>query len=318
MMTGRVFVEIAVNVPQVSGLFHYHLPDDLAGLVVPGSLVIAPFGNRQVQGVVLRLLEVPHVSETRPIEALLDVDPVLTPAQIELGRWLSETYITPLAACFSPMIPPGLGQQADTLYHLNKRDFDPSTLGSIQLRLVRLLEQRGDLRGRQIDAAFNRQVWRPAARTLVNRGWLAARPVLQPPSVRPKTVRTVQLACSPLEAGARLESVGRAGSEAQQRRQAILRFLIREALPVEAPWVYAVSKGNLQDLQKLEEEGLVLLGESETWRDPLERLNIAANIPLILTQDQQKAWQEVQRGLHAIASSTPLPGPYLLHGITGS
>jgi primosomal protein N' (replication factor Y) len=318
MMTGRVFVEVAVNIPQVSGLFHYHLPDELADQVVPGSLVIAPFGNRQVQGVVLRLLDSPQVSETRAVEALLDAQPILTPAQIELGRWLSEAYIAPLAACFGPMIPPGLGQQADTLYHLNKRDIDISTLGSIQLRLVRLLEQRGDLRGRQIDAAFNRLAWRPAARTLVNRGWLAARPVLQPPSVRPKTVRTVQLACSPQEAEARLDSVGRAGSEAQQRRQAILRFLIHEALPVEAPWVYAVSKGNLQDLQKLEEEGLVLLGESETWRDPLGRLNTAANTPLVLTQDQQKAWQEVQRGLQAVAANTPLPTPYLLHGITGS
>src|SRR5512138_901975 len=120
-MTGPIFVEIAVNVPQVSGLFHYHLPEELAGQVVPGSLVVAPFGNRQVQGVVLRLLDRPEVSETRPIAALLDLQPILTPAQIELGRWLSDTYLAPLAACFSPMIPPGLGQQADTLYHLNQR-----------------------------------------------------------------------------------------------------------------------------------------------------------------------------------------------------
>ncbi len=317
-MTETIFVEIAVNVPQVSGLFHYHLPKDLADQVVPGSLVVAPFGNRQVQGIVLRLLDRPEVSETRPIEAILDAQPILTPAQIELGRWLSETYLAPLAACFSPMVPPGLGQQADTLYHLNERNFNPSTLGSLQLRLMRLLEQRGDLRGRQIDAAFNRLAWRPAARTLVSRGWLSARPVLQPPSVRPKTVRTVQLACSPQEAEARLESIGRAGSAALERRQAILRFLIHEALPVEAPWVYAVSKGNLQDLQKLEEEGLVLLGENETWRDPLDRLNIITSNALLLTQDQQKAWQDVQAGLQAAARNDLLPAPYLLHGITGS
>ncbi len=317
-MTETFFVEIAVNVPQVSGLFHYHLPEALVGQVVPGSLVVAPFGNRQVQGVVLRLLDRPEVKETRPIEALLDAQPILTPAQIELGRWLSDTYLAPLAACFSLMIPPGLGQQADTLYHLNQHAIDTSALSSMQLRLVKLLEQRGDLRGRQIDAALNRIAWRPAARTLINRGWLAARPVLQSPSVRPKTVRTVQLACSPQEAEARLEQVGRAGSAALERRQAILRFLIRESLPVEAPWVYAVSKGNLQDLQKLEEDGLVLLGENETWRDPLDHLNIAANPPLVLTPDQQKAWLNLQQGLQAVANDALPSAPYLLHGITGS
>ncbi len=317
-MTETVYAEVAVNLAQVSGLYHYHLPEDLAGQVVPGSLVVVPFGSRLVQGLVLRLLDTPEVSETRPVDDVVDSQPILTPAQMELARWLSETYLSPLATCLSPMIPPGLGQQADTIFHLNERSYDPSTLGNIQVRLIHLLEQRGDMRGRQIDTALPHLAWRPAARALVKRGWLAARPVLQPPSVRPKTVRTVQLACSPQEVEARLESVGRAGSEAQKRRQAILRFLIREGLPVDAPWVYAASGGNLQDLQKLEEDGLVVLGENETWRDPLGRLQIATTEPLILTGDQQKAWDSVQNGLQAIARGETLPTPYLLHGITGS
>jgi primosomal protein N' (replication factor Y) (superfamily II helicase) len=317
-MTDTVYVEIAVNVPQVSGLFHYHLPPDLAGQVVPGCLVVAPFGNRHVQGVVLRLIDRPEVNETRPVEALLDDQPILTPAQMQLAAWLSDTYLSPLAACFGPMIPPGLGQQSDTLFHLNERNVDTAKSGSLQQRLVQLLKKRGDLRGRQIDAALPHINWRPAARTLVKQGWLAGRPVLQPPSVRPKTVRTVQLACSPQEAEARLETLARAGSAALQRRQAILRYLIQEGLPVNAPWVYAVSGGNLQDLQKLEEDGLVALGESETWRDPLEQLKISASEALVLTEDQQKAWGSVQNGFQTILQGGPLPAPYLLHGITGS
>ena len=55
-MPSTLYVEVAVNVPQVSGLFHYQVPPELAGQVVPGSLVIVPFGQRQVQGIVLRLV----------------------------------------------------------------------------------------------------------------------------------------------------------------------------------------------------------------------------------------------------------------------
>ena len=173
---------------------------------------------------------------------MVDPQPVVNPMQIELARWISENTLTPLAACFGPMIPPGLDQQADTLFHLNPGPIYLSTLGSLQQRLVRLLQERGDLRGRQIDAALPHVNWRAAARGMVKHGWLVTRPVLQPPSVRPKTVRTVQLACSPEEAEGRLEGLGRAGSAALERRQAMLRFLIREPWPVEVAWVYAAER----------------------------------------------------------------------------
>jgi len=313
-----VYVEVAVNIPQVSGLFHYHLPPEMTAQVVPGSLVVVPFGNRQVQGVVLRQVPEPEVAETRPIEGLLDNQPVMLPAQMELARWMSRSTLSPLAACFNPFIPSGIGQQADTLYHLNRPGHETSSLSGLQLRLVRLLEQRGDLRGRQIDAALPRLNWRPAARALLRRGLLAAHSVLQPPSVRPKTIRTVQLACAPQEAETRLEGLGRAGSEALKRRQAILRFLIKEPWPVEASWVYAMSGGNLQDLQKLEEEGLVALSESETWRDPLDRISVTISEPPVLTTEQAEVWERVCGAIHNLSSGEPAPAPFLLHGITGS
>lgn len=100
-MAQITYVEVAVNVPQVSGLFHYHLPDELVSQVVPGSLVVAPFGNRPVQGIVIRLLERAEVRETRAIEAVLDPQPVVTPAQMELARWLAESTLSPLAACLT-------------------------------------------------------------------------------------------------------------------------------------------------------------------------------------------------------------------------
>ncbi len=317
-MPDSIYVEVAVNVPQVSGLYHYHIPDELTGQIVPGSLVVVPFGGREVQAIVLRLLSQPEVRETRPVQTVLDPQPVLTSVQMELARWLSEETLAPLALCYNPMLPPGLSQQSDTLFHLNSQAIDEKKLSPAQARLVHLLEQRGDLRGRQIDAALPRQGWKAAARALTRRGWLQTRAILQPPSVRPKMVRTVQLAVSPREAEARLESVGRAGTAALERRQAILRFLMREPWPVEVAWVYASCGGSMQDLQRLAEDGLVALGESETWRDPLERLTVDSSEPPLLTEAQQAVWKTLQGGIRQAAGSGGLPLPYLLHGITGS
>src|SRR5690606_16367316 len=116
----------------------------------------------------------------------------------------------------------------------------------------------------------------------------------------------------------RLDDLGRAGSAALERRQAILRFLIRDPMPVDVAWVYASSGGNLQDLQELEEFGLVTLSESETWRDPLERINVDVSEPPILTAAQQQAWEPLQSAIQRLGSGLPAPTPFLLHGITGS
>ncbi len=317
-----VYLEIAVNVPQVSGVFHYHLPPELEDLVQVGHLVEVPFGQQLAQGVVLGRVEQPAIPETRPVSNLIDPDTVLTLAQIELARKLAHDTLAPLAACVHLMIPSGLGKQTDTLYWLNEhapqgKGGTSGKLSVLQQRLIEILRKRGALRGRQIDQSFRHQDWSAAARSLQRGGIIATRPVLPPPTIQPKYVRTVQLACSPEMAQENMESLGRAGSPALQRRQAILRFLLREPGPVEAAWVYAESGGSLPDLRFLAEQGLVVLSESETWRDPLAELDFVPSEPLALTQAQQAAWNKIQAALQNAAQGQAAD-PFLLHGVTGS
>ena len=80
------YVEIAVNVPQVGEVFDYHLPPELEGRVRLGCLVIAPFGRRPVQGVVLGVKSQPSIAETKAVMDLVDEDPVLTSAQTVLAK----------------------------------------------------------------------------------------------------------------------------------------------------------------------------------------------------------------------------------------
>ena len=110
-----MFARLAVNLPAVSGVFDYAIPDELVDVGV-GCLVTAPFGNQTVQGVVLELVDEASVAETKSIESLLDPVPVLTAAQIELAKWMSAHYLQPLAAMIGMMLPVGLSQQADTQF----------------------------------------------------------------------------------------------------------------------------------------------------------------------------------------------------------
>ncbi len=316
------FVEVAVNVPQVTEVFHYHLPAQLEGQVREGHLVIVPFGRQTVQGVVLRFIQQAAVPETLPVQELVDPQTALTPAQIALARQLSESTLAPLSTCIRLMLPSGLTQMADALYTLRVGEAgevasSPGTLNPTQRRLMDLLRRRGALRGRQIDQALPRLNWRPAMRSLVRRGLVTSQSVLPPPSVRPKAVRTVQLACPPHLAEAEMPHLGKPGSAALERRQAILRFLLQEQQAVEVSWVYAASGGNLADLHYLAERGLVTLGETPTWRDPLSEVSFVPTQPPTLTQAQQTAWEDIRHGIERALQGQPV-APFLLHGVTGS
>ena len=295
-------------------MFHYHLPPELEHSVKPGFLVAVPFGKQTVQGVVIKIVGQPEVAQTKPVLSLLDPRAVLTPAQIEFTVYLSEAFYAPLAACVQLMIPPGLSQQADTLFSL-AQETHPAALAGLQKQLVEILQQRGALRGRQIDRALPRRNWRAAARTLVTQGLVESLPVLPPPQVRPKYIRTAQLAVLPEFARAQLQDLG-ATAATQERRQKIMAFLLKESVPVDVSWVYAESGGNLADLQRLNESGLIMLREEEAWRDPLAGIAYDPGAAPQLTADQQKVWQQLSAGIKS-ARQEKLK-PYLLHGVTGS
>jgi len=80
------FVQVAVNVPSIAGVFDYAIPEPLAGRVGVGDLVIAPFGNKTVQGVVIRFIEHPSVAQTKEIIEPVDPNPVLTSSQIAFAE----------------------------------------------------------------------------------------------------------------------------------------------------------------------------------------------------------------------------------------
>jgi primosomal protein N' (replication factor Y) len=311
-----MFVQVAVNVPHVSGVFDYHLPPELAGRVSTGCLVSVPFGKQTVQGIVLGLVEQAQVMETKPVYALLDDEPVINESRIRFGQMLSEATLSPLAACLALFLPPGLSQQADTLFRLVETQ--PETqqaLSPRQNQILSLLKERGPLRGRQIDAAFPRRNWKDAARKLVKAGWLTLQPVLPAPSVHPKKARMVQLAVPPEEAEVFRDRLGK--GEAGKRRWRVVEFLEKEPWPVLVSWVYAASGANSTDLERLAETGLITLTETEVWRDPLEQMEWAPFEPPPLTPDQESVWGSIQEFLGK-AGERADGAPLLLHGVTGS
>jgi primosomal protein N' (replication factor Y) len=315
------FARITLNLPSVSGVFDYKIPPELEDILGPGHLVTVPFGQQTIQGVVLKLVNQPAVADTRLILNLLDPLPVLTSSQIELARQISQSSLNSLSAILDLFLPSGLSRQADVLYTYLKQPTagDGQSTNSIQTRLVKLLKEKSPLRGRQIDRHFSRVDWRKSARYLVRSGVLNSNPVLPPPIVRPKYIRTAQLAVPLDQAEIALPDLGRTETTLA-RRQAALRFLMQEPDAINVSWIYAESGCNFSDLHELSERGLIVLRESEVWRDPLVKLEggpagLEVDIQPELTPDQLRAWKAIHT---AIESSDQPKSPFLLLGVTGS
>ncbi len=330
----QLFAQIAVNIPSVTGVFDYSLPPGLEGKIGPGQLVSVPFGRQTVQGVVLELANQSSIAETKPVLDILDPLPVLTSVQIELARQMSKSTLNPLAAILDLMLPSGLSQQADQIFEIREmrtekreqRAGDQSRAGTtIQARLLKLLSEKGSLRGRQIDRHFSKVDWRTTAQYMVRSGVLTSQSVLPPPTVHPKFVRTAQLAVPPEQAEAVLPDLGKT-SATLLRRQSALRFLLQEPEAVNVSWVYAESGCTLADLQELDERGLIVLRETEIWRDPLEKIENKetgnqgwGNQEVVLTSEQEAAFTQILHAFQPSLPGTTFPDTFfLLHGVTGS
>jgi primosomal protein N' (replication factor Y) (superfamily II helicase) len=312
------FVQIVVNIPAVSGIFDYAVPESLQGQIGVGHLVIVPFGNKSVQGVVFRFIDQPSVANVKDVAELVDPLPVMTQPQIALAEAMAESTLAPLASIVSLFLPIGVSQEADVSYQLLVTN-SSEKLSSVATRLINILKERGPLRGRQIDTHFRRVDWRNTAGMLVRRGVIAAKSVLPPPRVRSKMARVALLAVPPQDAEAEMPNLGT--KQTLARRQSALRFLIQQLEPVNVSWIYAASGCNLADLYELEERGLIRLFESEIFRDPLEHSSKhqqasqeTAKDEIDLTPEQYEALQQI---LHAITSPTTRQ-PFLLQGVTGS
>ncbi len=98
-----VYCEVALPVP-LDRIFTYAAPPGTAPQ--RGARVIAPFRNEKLIGVVVGVsAEPPADFDARPLEAILDDEPLLGEHLLELGEWVAQYYLAPLGEVLRSMLP---------------------------------------------------------------------------------------------------------------------------------------------------------------------------------------------------------------------
>ncbi|MCH2100574.1 MAG: primosomal protein N' [Planctomycetes bacterium] len=115
------YVRVALDTP-VRREFSYWAPSDQP--IEPGARVRVPFGSRQRVGVVVGIDPHPPVgvdaNRVRPITALLDAQPLLTPALLRLARTIADHNFCSWGNALAAMLPATLrrGRARRTITHV--------------------------------------------------------------------------------------------------------------------------------------------------------------------------------------------------------
>jgi len=109
--------------------YTFGVPLELQGLVQIGCRVEVQFGKRKVySGVVKRLHdEKPQVYEVKPLRAVLDVEPVVTPQQLAFWSWIASYYACTEGEVMNAALPAHLKLESETMVVLNE-DADPDAI----------------------------------------------------------------------------------------------------------------------------------------------------------------------------------------------
>lgn len=283
------YANVAVYTP-VNNTYDYHIPPELEGKLKPGHLVQVQFGTSMDHAIILSIHDETDIAQTKPIIDLLDARPLLTEEQIELSRWMSQKYRSPIGFCLWSWLPPGLTGHRDLLVSLRDGYAPELVTDTDEEAVVALLKRRGPLRGKQLNVALAAKNWRAAVDGLERAGVLKTESILASPNVRPRLIQTATLAVHPKEIPQAVRAL-----EKPSRTADLLEVIanvegidVKAAVKLagatkshveklfEAGWVTQNGTGNSLKVTLTPEEVEAKLNELRKLEKPLRILNILA------------------------------------------
>ena len=289
--------------------YSYAVPEDWS--LMPGVRVTVPFGrgNRRCEGVVLAVEE-GSTENLKPVEKILDEQPVVSQLQLRLAAFIRERYFCTFYEAIRAMLPAGLWFQTKETYSLTEdRSWKEKNIRNADARtLLNLLEELGGqaeadaLHGAVPDEAQ----FHGALQYLLRKKWISAHEE-HLRRLSDKTERIATLASSPEEA---MEyAANRPKSAAMQRAVLELMCSIGSVSVKELCYFTGASLATVNRLEKL---GYITLSQRPVLRCR-EIKPAKLDGPLVLDEAQQAVFE----GLNAQRQEAT-PGTALLYGVTGS
>ncbi|MFX3618416.1 MAG: primosomal protein N' [Sporolactobacillus sp.] len=301
-----MIAEIYVDIPAVpvDRPFDYLVPNPLREVIQPGMRVSVPFGRTRRLGFVTQVKDSSDVSGLKPIDQVIDPQPVLTQELLELGHWLAETTLCLTVTAYQAMLPAVMKAEYRKQLAVTQPESFNREFPELQLLFAKGREPEWESIARE-----HPELLKSVQRAL-NRKLLSVTQMVKN-QAKVKTAAAVRRigAVDALE-----EACRQSGARARRQKEALLFFIDH---PSPTPFAmkqltqdYHLSR---EALHRLEEKKLVKIEQIEIKRDPYLVNEEKRTTPLPLTDEQAAAIKPI---FAAIASEKP--EIFLCHGVTGS
>lgn len=278
--------------------YKYVIPVEMEEKVFVGARVLVPFGkgNRKRIAVVIRIddAEGEDLSKFKPINSIIDSEPLLSAEMLELMMWIRNTTLCTYFEAFKTLIPIGLSVDFTQKYSLSEdEDLSADVLSEKALTLLNRVREDISV----IDTAE-----KPLIDELVSAGFLVEQNSVKR-RARDETVKMFRLTEDFLDGEISVDL------PPKQKKVAELLESGGAASQKEICYICGVTSAVIKNMLQ---KGIVESYEYEVIRTPdVEARESAADI--VLTEQQQQVYD----GISALVDKGN-PSVSLLYGVTGS
>ena len=306
-------VKVAVSAApySIDKPYSYLVPESLAAAAVPGVRVMVPFGrgNKESEGLILARVQEPKLPGSKAIRQILDSEPVLDKAGIDLALWMRGRYFCTVFEAVKTILPAGLWYGLREIWSLA---MEPETARSAAVgipgawQVLDLLEKQGGKADiRVLRDALGDGAEKPLK--AMKKAEILTCETDAKRKIADKSHRMVELAVNTEDAYALTEPKRRSAPA----RYEVVNFLATAGRTPAAEVSYYTGASS-RTLKSMEKAGLIAFSEEEELRVP-SLDDVEPGPEIVLNEEQQRAFEEILGRVQAAK-----PSVTLLHGVTGS
>ncbi|MBR5473704.1 MAG: primosomal protein N' [Clostridia bacterium] len=280
--------------------YTYAVPEGLKETVKSGCRVTVPFGkgNIKKQGMILNVSEGEINSKTKEIFSVTDSAPILNDEMIKMCKWLKSNVFCTYFDAIHTMLPAGLNYRLSDYYSVNNEFCSTSLLNICELEIFEFLSKNGEQPLKKIEQLYDN------ASEILNDLYVKQAVIkTQVPTRRMQDITRRWV---------RINNEISQNVKLTARQQEIFD-IVDAAGSVSVKELQYFTGVSTSVINSLEKKGIIVSFEKQEFRLPFVKGDKINREPIVLTDEQQTAYQGLTKLQKSVSGETAL-----LYGVTGS
>ncbi len=280
-------------------VFTYAVPPSLQNKIQIGQQVLAPFKRQILSGFVVSLPVQTEIKELKPLQDILEPQPVFSPQILKLTQWLSDYYFCSWGEALKASLPSEIIVKSQLWVRKLSTISQTNQLTSGQQKILDFFPDHKPIRVSSLSKKVKMRGIYAELYNLENQGMVKLEYQISSPA-KVKLEKIIRLKSFP------------PARELNSRQFKILEFLKEKGGILTQTELRPHLAGSNSVLKQLQQKNLIEIFSSEKFRDPWEGFKFTPK-RITLNSEQTSALNKIKPALDKYRFQT-----FLLYGVTGS